>query len=49
VPVERLQRILARAGYGSRRACEELIVDGRVTLNGTVATLASPCTSLPAS
>jgi 23S rRNA pseudouridine2605 synthase len=39
VPVERLQRILARAGYGSRRACEELIVEGRVTLNGTVATL----------
>jgi 23S rRNA pseudouridine2605 synthase len=39
VPVERLQRILARAGYGSRRSCEELIVEGRVTLNGTVATL----------
>jgi len=39
VPAERLQRLLARAGYGSRRACEELIVDGRVTLNGTVATL----------
>lgn len=37
--VERLQRILARAGYGSRRACEELIVEGRVTLNGSVATL----------
>jgi 23S rRNA pseudouridine2605 synthase len=39
VPVERLQRLLARAGYGSRRASEELIVDGRVTLNGIVATL----------
>jgi 23S rRNA pseudouridine2605 synthase len=39
VPVERLQRLLARAGYGSRRSCEELIVQGRVTLNGTVATL----------
>jgi 23S rRNA pseudouridine2605 synthase len=39
VPVERLQRLLARAGYGSRRSCEELIVEGRVTLNGTVATL----------
>jgi 23S rRNA pseudouridine2605 synthase len=36
---ERLQRILARAGYGSRRACEELIAEGRVTLNGTVAIL----------
>jgi pseudouridine synthase len=39
VPIERLQRLLARAGYGSRRACEELIVEGRVTLNGIVATL----------
>jgi 23S rRNA pseudouridine2605 synthase len=31
---ERLQKILARAGFGSRRACEELIVDGRVSING---------------
>ncbi|MBE9474518.1 MAG: rRNA pseudouridine synthase [Chloroflexi bacterium] len=36
---ERLQKILARAGYGSRRACEELIASGRVRLNGQVATL----------
>ena len=34
-----MQRALARAGFGSRRACEELIVEGRVTVNGTVATL----------
>ncbi|MBK9973930.1 MAG: hypothetical protein IPP14_04055 [Planctomycetes bacterium] len=33
---ERLQKILARAGFGSRRACEELIVEGRVTLNEQV-------------
>jgi len=39
VPVERLQRLLARAGYGSRRSAEGLIVEGRVTLNGIVATL----------
>jgi pseudouridine synthase len=39
VATERLQRVLARAGYGSRRSCEELIVKGRVTLNGTLATL----------
>jgi 23S rRNA pseudouridine2605 synthase len=31
---ERLQKILARAGYGSRRSCEELIAAGRVRVNG---------------
>jgi len=36
---ERLQRALARGGFGSRRSCEELIVAGVVTINGTVATL----------
>ena len=36
---ERLQKILARAGLGSRRSSEELIVQGRVTVNGTVAVL----------
>ncbi len=37
--VERLQKILARAGLGSRRACEEIIAQGRVTVNGRVAKL----------
>ena len=36
---ERLQKVLARAGIGSRRACEELIDAGRVRVNGDVATL----------
>jgi 23S rRNA pseudouridine2605 synthase len=36
---ERLQRILARAGLGSRRGVEELITEGRVLVNGRVAEL----------
>ena len=38
---ERVQKILARAGYGSRRASEELITSGRVKVNGQVAVLGS--------
>lgn len=36
---ERVQKILARAGVGSRRKAEELIEAGRVTVNGKVVTL----------
>jgi 23S rRNA pseudouridine2605 synthase len=36
---ERLQKVLARVGYGSRRTCEDLIGQGRVTVNGEVAIL----------
>ena len=32
----RLNRYLAAAGVGSRRKCDELIADGRVTINGRV-------------
>jgi 23S rRNA pseudouridine2605 synthase len=36
---ERLQKILARAGLGSRRSCEQLIEAGRVSVNGRVAVI----------
>jgi 23S rRNA pseudouridine2605 synthase len=37
--LERLQKILAHAGYGSRRACEDFITAGRVRVNGKLAEL----------
>jgi 23S rRNA pseudouridine2605 synthase len=36
---ERVQKVLARAGYGSRRAAEELIRAGRVEIDGRLARL----------
>ncbi len=35
---QRLQRLLAAAGFGSRRQCEELIEAGRVEVDGTIVT-----------
>lgn len=36
---ERLQKLMARAGIGSRRGCEEIIRQGRVTVDGKIAIL----------
>jgi len=36
---ERLQKVLAVRGFGSRRTCEELIAERRVTVNGEIAEL----------
>jgi 23S rRNA pseudouridine2605 synthase len=36
---ERLQKLLAQAGIASRRAAEKMLLEGRVQVNGTIATL----------
>ena len=33
---ERLQKVLAHAGVSSRRSAERLIVEGRVSVNGSI-------------
>jgi 23S rRNA pseudouridine2605 synthase len=38
MPEERLQKILSAAGVASRRKAEQLIVEGRITVNGDVVT-----------
>ncbi len=36
---ERLQKILSQMGYGSRRECETMILESRITVNGNPAVL----------
>ena len=38
---ERLQKYLAKAGIGSRRSCEVLIQQGKITVNGVTAKIGS--------
>lgn len=38
MPAERLQKILAHAGIASRRAAEQLILDGKVAVDGKIVT-----------
>lgn len=38
---EKLQKVLARVGFGSRRTCELFIEDGRVKVNGITALIGS--------
>ena len=33
---ERLQKVMASSGIASRRKCEELILEGRISVNGKV-------------
>jgi len=39
MPEERVQKLLSRAGFGSRRGCEKFIEEGRVTVNGETISL----------
>ena len=41
---EKLQKLLARIGLGSRRGLEEIIKAGRISINGKVATLGDRAT-----
>lgn len=45
LPPQRLHKLLALAGLGSRRDMEELIASGRITINGQVATVGASVTS----
>jgi 23S rRNA pseudouridine2605 synthase len=39
MPAEKVQKLMAQAGLGSRRACEQTIRQGRVSVNGQIVRL----------
>ena len=43
--MERLQKVMAQCGVASRRKSEELILDGKVKVNGKVCTVLGTCVS----
>lgn len=42
---EKLQKVLARSGHGSRREIEQMIIQGRISVDGEVATLGDRLTN----
>ena len=40
----RIHKVMAAAGVGSLRACEKLVAEGRVTVNGRPAAIGQPVT-----
>ncbi|MEG0211110.1 S4 domain-containing protein, partial [Hafnia sp.] len=45
---EKLQKVLANAGHGSRREIEAMIKEGRVSVDGKLATLGDRVEVTPA-
>ena len=43
---ERLHKFMAECGIASRRACEKMIAEGRVTVNGAVAAVGTKIDTL---
>ena len=44
---ERLQKVLARAGVGSRRVVEQMVDQGRISVNGRAVTVQGSSVCLP--
>lgn len=44
---EKLQKVLANSGHGSRRELETMIQAGRISVDGKIATLGDRVTVIP--